>query len=156
MSRGPGSIQTGILELLRGYDPAGDFWSVLALARALCGSASPAALSSVRRALRELSHKGLVTPLPRRHARFGDNGLRWELTENKRKREGARHDPTPPPPDPARAKLAKTLGLLGSSHDGEVLAAARAAERQRLEIGLGWDALLDAMELPARPPMGGR
>jgi hypothetical protein len=39
-------------------------------------------------------------------------------------------------------KLAKTLGLLGSSHAGEVLAAARAAEMIRRQMGVQWDELL--------------
>jgi hypothetical protein len=35
-------------------------------------------------------------------------------------------------------RLAKVLGLLGSSHDGEVVAAARQAERIRSSLGLMW------------------
>ena len=35
-------------------------------------------------------------------------------------------------------KLAKVLGLLGSSHDGEILAAVRQAERIRASLGLLW------------------
>ena len=40
--------------------------------------------------------------------------------------------------------LAKVLGMLGSDHDGEVLAAARQAERMRKETGRTWDELLAA------------
>ncbi len=36
-------------------------------------------------------------------------------------------------------KLARVLGMLGSSHDGEVLNAARIAERMVREAGLSWD-----------------
>jgi len=38
--------------------------------------------------------------------------------------------------------IAKILGMLGSSHDGEVLAAARRAEAKRLELGLSWKAIV--------------
>ena len=37
-----------------------------------------------------------------------------------------------------RAKLVKTLGMLGSDHDGEVAAAGRAADRLIREAGLRW------------------
>jgi hypothetical protein len=37
-----------------------------------------------------------------------------------------------------RARLARVLGLLGSQHDGEALAAARMAERLRRTAGLTW------------------
>jgi hypothetical protein len=43
-----------------------------------------------------------------------------------------------------RAKLAAILGLLGSDHDGEVLAAARMAERIRRAAGTTWPDLLAA------------
>lgn len=39
-------------------------------------------------------------------------------------------------------KIAACLGMLGSDHDGEVLAAARAAERLRRALGVSWDGLL--------------
>jgi hypothetical protein len=42
----------------------------------------------------------------------------------------------------ARAKLVKVLGLLGSGHDGEILTAARQAERLRAERGRTWDDLI--------------
>ena len=37
-----------------------------------------------------------------------------------------------------REKLVKTLGMLGSDHDGEVAAAGRAADRLIREAGLRW------------------
>ena len=51
-------------------------------------------------------------------------------------------------------KLARVLGLLGSDHDGEVIAAARAAERLRRQTGKSWtELLLDQGQLPlVRPP----
>ena len=39
-------------------------------------------------------------------------------------------------------KLVKMLALLGSNHDGEVLAAARAAETQRKKMGKSWGELI--------------
>jgi hypothetical protein len=39
-------------------------------------------------------------------------------------------------------KLVKILGMLGSSHDGEVLAAARKAEEERKRLNTSWDQLI--------------
>ena len=47
-----------------------------------------------------------------------------------------------------RGRLAKLLGLLGSDHDGEVVAAARQAERLRAEAGLTWPEII----VPRLPP----
>jgi hypothetical protein len=41
-----------------------------------------------------------------------------------------------------RRKLGKILGLLSSTHDAEVLAAARQAERLRGELGCSWNELI--------------
>lgn len=41
-----------------------------------------------------------------------------------------------------RAKLAAVLGMLGSAHDGEVVAAGRLAEQIRAASGLSWSELL--------------
>ena len=50
-----------------------------------------------------------------------------------------------------REKLVKTLGLLGSAHDGEILAAARQAERMRREARMTWyDLILPALPAPKR------
>ena len=40
---------------------------------------------------------------------------------------------------PTRGKLVKVLAMLGSTHDAEVLVAARHAERLRLELGRTWN-----------------
>jgi hypothetical protein len=42
-----------------------------------------------------------------------------------------------------RSKLAKTLGMLGSAHDGEALNAGRAAVRMLRDCGVSWHELLD-------------
>jgi hypothetical protein len=41
-----------------------------------------------------------------------------------------------------RDRLARILGMLGSAHDGEVLAAARTAERIRRDAGSTWAEIL--------------
>ena len=49
-----------------------------------------------------------------------------------------------------RGRLAKLLGLLGSDHDGEVVAAARQVERLRADAGLTWPEIL-VPRLPSPP-----
>ena len=50
-----------------------------------------------------------------------------------------------------RERLAKLLGMMGSAHDGEVVAAARQAERLRADAGPTWPEIL----LPRLPPPPG-
>ena len=52
-----------------------------------------------------------------------------------------------------RDRLAKLLGMMGSTHDGEVVAAARQVERLRADAGLTWPEIL-VPRLP--PPAGGQ
>src|SRR5436853_169114 len=47
-----------------------------------------------------------------------------------------------------RERLAKLLGMLGSCYDGEVVAAARQAERLRADAGLTWPEIL-VLAMPA-------
>jgi hypothetical protein len=50
-----------------------------------------------------------------------------------------------------RDRLAKLLGMMGSTHDGEALAAARQAERLRAEAGLTWpEIIIPALSPPRR------
>ncbi|MFL5281848.1 MAG: hypothetical protein ACJ8AW_12860 [Rhodopila sp.] len=51
-------------------------------------------------------------------------------------------------------RLARVCGLLGSEHDGEVLAAARQAEKIRKKLGVTWEELLVPSPRPraADPP----
>jgi hypothetical protein len=42
----------------------------------------------------------------------------------------------------SRTLLVKALGMLGSDHDGGILAAARTAEQQRRKLNLTWDELI--------------
>ncbi len=58
-----------------------------------------------------------------------------------------------PPPlrDDIRARLAKLLGMLGSAHDGEVVAAGRMADRLVREAGATWfDVVAPALPRPMR------
>jgi hypothetical protein len=55
-----------------------------------------------------------------------------------------------------RVKLTKLLGLLGSNHDGEVVAAARAAQRLVKDAGMQWEDVLffgppRTVRVPAAP-----
>ena len=45
-------------------------------------------------------------------------------------------------PDGLLELMVKILGMLGSAHDGEVLAAARRAEEQRLKLGSSWEQII--------------
>jgi hypothetical protein len=49
-----------------------------------------------------------------------------------------------------RAKLAAVLGMLGSDHSGEILAAARQVERLRREAKLTWHDILRPVPEPRR------
>jgi len=46
-----------------------------------------------------------------------------------------------------KERLASILGMLGSAHDGEILAAARAAEAERKRLGATWR---DLLSVPSR------
>jgi hypothetical protein len=50
-----------------------------------------------------------------------------------------------------REKLARILGMMGSSHDGEALAAARQAEKIRSSAGLTWFDVLRPPSVPFAP-----
>jgi len=45
-------------------------------------------------------------------------------------------------PEHTRRRMARLLGLLGSDHEGEVIAAAKAAEQLRRRRGMTWQQLL--------------
>jgi hypothetical protein len=48
-----------------------------------------------------------------------------------------------------RERLARVLGMLGSEHDGEALAAARQAERLRATAGVTWHDIVAPSATPA-------
>ena len=49
-----------------------------------------------------------------------------------------------------RERLARVLGMLGSEHDGETLAAARAADMVRRQMGATWSELLTERPPPSQ------
>lgn len=53
--------------------------------------------------------------------------------------------------DGRRAKLARVLGMMGSSHDAEALSAARAAQKIVTDAGMSWADLLDDGSHCSRP-----
>ncbi|HUI18096.1 MAG TPA: hypothetical protein VL244_10550 [Alphaproteobacteria bacterium] len=81
---------------------------------------SPTIYANVRKAADRLQREGVL-----RRTRYGE----WMLAD------GAVHA------EP-KERLASILGMLGSAHDGEILAAARAAEAERKRLGATWRQLL--------------
>ena len=83
----------------------------------------------VRKAAEQLHEKGIV-----RRTRNGE----WMLVAS------AEEEGVP------KERLAAILGMLGSAHDGEVLAAARAAEAERKRVHATWQQLLG---VPSQAPL---
>jgi hypothetical protein len=54
---------------------------------------------------------------------------------------------------PSYDRLVAVLGMMGSEHDGEALAAARMAERMRRAMGLTWAELLSGAEAMPEAPV---
>jgi hypothetical protein len=161
MSRGPGRLSIGILDCIgNGRD-----WTAAELAEAVLGNTSTAAVVSVRRALRALAASGLVavrgmgslklwrgveaakreqqkqtrsrTAREREARRRAHEDEAWRETfREARLRRRMAGDGS------QRSQLAKILGMLGSSHDGEVLSAARRVEKLRQKMGKTWGELL--------------
>jgi len=88
---------------------------------------SPTVYASVRKAADRLQREGVL-----RRTRDGE----WMLAD-----AGA-HSET-------KERLVAILGMLGSAHDGEILAAAKAAEAERKRLGTTWRELLS---LPSSAP----
>ncbi len=83
---------------------------------------SPTIYASVRKAAEHLERQGVL-----RCTRNGE----WMLADT----DAAAHTET-------KDRLAAILGMLGSAHDGEILAAAKAAEAERKRLGATWRQLL--------------
>ena len=81
---------------------------------------SPTIYANVRKAADRLQREGVL-----RRTRYGE----WMLADAEER--------TAP-----KERLAAILGMLGSAHDGEILAAARAAEAERRRLGATWRQLL--------------
>ncbi|MFI4986206.1 MAG: hypothetical protein ACHQF3_02095 [Alphaproteobacteria bacterium] len=82
---------------------------------------SPMIYASVRKAADHLQREGVL-----RRTRNGE----WMLAD------AAAHTET-------KERLAAILGMLGSAHDGEILAAAKSAEAERKRLGATWQELLN-------------
>ena len=139
MSRGFGAIQRAVLDALSAEQMLA--LSTIDLALVLNqGVRSRSIIASVHRALRTLESVGKVVRVEGK----------WVLATRQREaRSYNRRKPhAPAAPQNGRLKLlSKILGMLGSSEDGEVLAAARKAEEKRVELGLSWEAII--MGIPA-------
>ncbi len=83
---------------------------------------SPAIYANVRKAAVRLQQEGVL-----RRTRDGE----WMLADATEQTE-------------TKDRLAAILGMLGSAHDGEILAAAKAAEAERKRLGTTWRELLSA------------
>jgi hypothetical protein len=166
MSRGAGNVQRAILDCLSRK------WPSLSVVEITCfvygAELSPdddptnSMLASTRRALGKLQQAGLVVRLnlidDDDHVTF-----QWALVarrkkEQKKEEEAARAGAKSRQRANDRADerstlrkrkpstgvdlIVKILGMLGSSHDGEVLAAARRAEEQRIKLGSSWEQII--------------
>ena len=161
MSRGFGQIERAIIKLFD-YDGPGLVGATgIEIAQYVTGARDS---SSVRRALKRLEAKGIIVPLPKRRGR----SIIWVLTntakdearrEKRRERDRARrqkrkHEAHQEDQESRRAwqslqdrardtaRLEHLLGMLGSAHEGEVLSAARLAEKERLRLGKTWKEIL--------------
>src|SRR6185437_13525186 len=96
---------------------------------------SRSVIASVHRALRTLEAVGKVVRVEGKWVLA--TRQREARNNSRRKRQG------PVVHQNERLKfLSKILGMLGSSEDGEVLAAARKAEAKRAELGLSWEMII--------------
>lgn len=135
MSRGFGAIQRAVLDALS--DKLIITLSTLDLAHIVNGGVrSRSMIASVHRALRTLEAVGKVVRLDGR----------WALASRQREARSYRYRQQPESPVQQRNErlklISKILGMLGSSQDGEVLAAAKRAEAKRVELGLSWDDII--------------
>lgn len=134
MSRGFGAIQRAVLEALSDEQILAH--STTELARGInYGVRSRSILASVHRALRTLEAVGKVVRIEGK----------WVLATRQReaRSHNRRKQHAPALHQDERLKLlSKVLGMLGSSEDGEVLAAARKAEAKRVELGLSWEMII--------------
>jgi hypothetical protein len=89
---------------------------------------SPTIYANVRKAADRLQREGVL-----RRTRYGE----WMLADAAERTE-------------PKERLAAILGMLGSAHDGEILAAARAAEAERKRLGATWRTLLSVPSSPAQ------
>jgi hypothetical protein len=134
MARGFSAIQQAVLDALS--DKLVVTLSAIDLARKINhGVRSKSIIISVHRALRTLEALGKVVRIEGK----------WVLATRRREagRLNRKKGQEPAAHQNERLKLlSKILGMLGSSEDGEVLAAARKAEAKRAELGLSWEMII--------------
>jgi hypothetical protein len=134
MSRGFAAIQRAVLDALS--DELVITLSTIDLAHVINhGVRSRSIIASVHRALRTLEAVGKVV---RVEGKWVLATRQREARSNNRKQ---RHGPVVHQNERLKL-LPKILGMLGSSEDGEVLAAARKAEAKRVELGLSWEIII--------------
>jgi len=149
MSRGLGIVERQVLEYLNAHSWAAPAWSLVQfLAGQRKAQPTQTLEACVRRALASLRRKGLVVQ---------DENKQWrsveaQAREKRRARREFREDEafekellerarTAERQSPTRV-LIKLLGMLGSDHDGEALAAARKVEAERTRLGKTWEETL--------------
>ena len=134
MSRGFGAIQRAVLDVLS--DELILAHSTIDLAQAINhGVRSRSMIASVHRAMRTLESVGKVVRID---GKWVLATRQREARSNNRRKQ---HEPVKPQNERLKL-LSKILGMLGSSEDGEVLAAARKAEGKRVELGLSWEMII--------------
>ena len=155
MPRGLGSVQKEIIECLRSggaYTPCelaarieclrnGGECSVLELAARMAEphTPTPAMRASVRRALRSLHRRGIVSLV----------STMYMLLEDAHASDRDTIDDITPPPKvhneerEFRERLAKLLGMLGSDFQGERESAARRIEELRQRHGVSWAEIIE-------------
>jgi hypothetical protein len=166
MSRGQGNVQRAIMGCLSQKWPS---MSTLNIAHFIFydeiaeGDAPTLSmLASTRRALSSLQTAGLVIRLSLVDD-AGRSKIEWATVarrsqeQNKEEanaRAGAKSRERSHQRNDARLRakrrssssgltlLSKILGMMGSSHDGEVLAAAKRAESYRAQLGISWEQII--------------
>jgi hypothetical protein len=169
MSRGLGRIEKVVLSGLALREWLHGATLVDFVAAHLGRQNTPAIEASVRRALKTLKRKRLIVQNEHKQWMGADdaqerkrrddrerarreNEARQEAREEQERKEwrksryrfanGFAGAAPKGAPVANTAKLAKLLGILGSGHDGEVLAAARKVEAERMRLGQSWEELL--------------
>ena len=138
MSRGPGTVERGVLHALARYGPMNatelaqdifELWGRPEL------EPTAAQLGRVRRAIHHLAARGVIVEY------FSGSGRRyWQLAEpdERKNRQRRRHDPSGFAEPELADRFVKLLGLLSSDHAGERANAAAAVERLRQRYGISW------------------
>jgi hypothetical protein len=142
MSRGRGRVQNKIIEiltLLRSHRDGGETLRLLAVG--VFRRTDRSAIETTRQALNSLITRGDIVEVIEGRVKFYNLTSPAPKARRRRARTAALLSPRNTIEDPRRV-LAKILGMLGSDNEGEVLAAARSAERARTRLDRTWFDLL--------------